>query len=321
MKKLVFSSITALSLVSGSAFAQGGSSTTAQPDPKLAAQCQKVVPSIQKSAEEILKIKDSAKRSVEFEKLGKSIPQGCESFVEPIRQQIMAKEKAMYPDQVVASAGGSNKQQNQQGQSNQGGQQGQMNQGGQNSTAGQPGSMGQPDPKLAEKCKKVIPTIQRTAENILKIKDSAKRKVEFEKLGKAIPQGCEPFVEPLHQQIMAKEKALYPDQAVASAGGSNNQQGQGNNGGQQGQSMNTASNSSTGQAKPVDMAACEKARPMVAKEADICLKVAAEDKRRACFEMIGKKFPQGCDQAYEGMKQEVAAKEKSLYPTQGSAIQ
>ena len=313
MKKLVFSSITALSLVSGSAFAQGESSTTAQPDPKLAAQCQKVVPSIQKSAEEILKIKDSAKRSVEFEKLGKSIPKGCEPFVEPIRQQIMAKEKALYPDQAVASAGGSNKQQNQQGQSNQGGQ---------NSTAGQPGSMGQPDPKLAEKCQKVIPTIQRTAENILKIKDSAKRKVEFEKLGKAIPQGCEPFVEPLHQQIIAKEKAMYPDQAVASAGGSNNQQGQGNNGGQQGQSMNTASNnSSTGQAKPVDLAACEKARPMVAKEADVCLKVAAEDKRRACFEMIGKKFPQGCEQAYEGMKQEVAAKEKSLYPTQGSAIQ
>ena len=114
---------------------------------------------------------------------------------------------------------------------------------------------------------------------------------------------------------------MYPGQKMASAGGQNNQQGPGNNGNQTGQPMNTASNnSSMGQAKPVDMAACEKSRPMVAKEADLCLKVAAEDKRRVCFDMIGKKFPQGCEQAYEGMKQEVAAKEKSLYPNQGSAI-
>jgi hypothetical protein len=312
VKKLVFSSITALSLVSGSAFAQGEAPNMGQPDPKMAAKCQKILPGLKARAEKILQIKDPAGRTRQFEALGKSIPKGCEPFVEPLKQEIMAKEQSMYPGQKQASAGGSNKQQNQQGQPNQGGQ---------NSTAGQPGSMGQPDPKLAEKCQKVIPTIQRTAENILKIKDSAKRKVEFEKLGKAIPQGCEPFVEPLHQQIIAKEKAMYPDQAVASAGGKNNQQGQGNNGGQQGQSMNTAANSSTGQAKPVDMAACEKSRPMVAKEADLCLKMAAEDKRRACFDMIGKKFPQGCEQAYEGMKQEVAAKEKSLYPTQGSAIQ
>jgi len=190
VKKLVFSSITALSLVSGSAFAQGGTSTTAQPDPKLAAQCQKVIPTIQKTAENILKIKESAKRKVEFEKLGKTIPQGCEPFMQPLAQQIMAKEKAMYPDQPLASAPGQN---NQQGQANNGGQpnqQGQANNGGQPSTANQPGSMGQPDPKLAEKCQKVIPTIQKTAENILKIKESAKRKVEFEKLAKRFPKAA-----------------------------------------------------------------------------------------------------------------------------------
>ena len=311
MKKLVFSSITALSLVSGSAFAQGEAPNMGQPDPKMAAKCQKILPGLKARAERILQIKDPAGRTRQFEALGKSIPKGCEPFVEPLKQEIMAKEQSMYPGQKQASAGGQN---NPQGQTNNSGQ---PNQGGQ---PNQPG-MGQPDPKLVAKCEKVIPTIRRTAENILKIKDSAKRTQQFEKLGKSIPKGCEPFIEPLKQEIMAKEQSMYPGQKVASAGGSNNQQGQGNNGNQTARPMNTASNnSSMGQAKPVDMAACEKSRPMVAKEADLCLKVAAEDKRRACFDMIGKKFPQGCEQAYEGMKQEVAAKEKSLYPNQGSAI-
>ncbi len=308
MKKLVFSSITALSLVSGSAFAQGEATNQGQPDPKLAAKCQKILPGLKIRAENVLKIKDPAKRGEAFEKLGKGIPKGCEPFVEPLKQEIMAKEKSMYPNQPVASAGGSNSQ-------------GQPNQPGQPNQSGQPNQpgMAQPDPKLIARCEKAAPAVRRTAENILKIKDAAKRVQQFEKLGKSIPRGCEPFFEPMRQEIMAKEKSMYPNQTVASAGGSN-PQGQPNQGGQQGQSMNSASNSSMGRPQTVDMAACEKARPMVAKEADLCLKVAAEDKRRACFEMIGKKFPQGCDQAYEGMKQEVAAKEKSLYPSQGSAI-
>jgi hypothetical protein len=69
---------------------------------------------------------------------------------------------------------------------------------------------------------------------------------------------------------------------------------------------------------------CQKELGNVTKMADNCLQIKAQDKRRACFDQIGKKVPagfmEGCRAQVEPKKAEYEAKEKSMYPDQTSTM-
>jgi hypothetical protein len=70
-----------------------------------AAVCEKLPQTIKPKAEECLKIKEQPARSQCFDKIGQEIQKvapngGCDKALEPLKREIMAKEKQMYPKQA-----------------------------------------------------------------------------------------------------------------------------------------------------------------------------------------------------------------------------
>jgi len=79
------------------------------------------------------------------------------------------------------------------------------------------------------------------------------------------------------------------------------------------------------QNQKVDPATCNKLIPQIKQQAEACLKIKEQSQRQQCFDKIGQMIQKtapngGCDQALNPLKQEFMAKEKQLYPSQGSAL-
>ncbi len=162
--------------------------------------CNKLVPQIKSQADVCIKIKDQSPRQQCFDKIGQSIqksaPNGaCDSVLNPMKLEYMAKEKQLYAMQASAI-------------------------GGQPGQPGQPGQMGQPQMVPAAVCEKLAQTIKPIAEECLKLKELPKRTQCFDKIGQEIKKvaqngGCDKALDPIKHEIMSKEKQLYPTQTSA----------------------------------------------------------------------------------------------------------
>ena len=207
---LALSSVFALNV---SAQAQNGNMGAPAVNPAV---CNQLVSQLRPQADNCIKMKDAAQRKQCFDQIGQSIQKvapngGCDQTLNPIKQEYIAKEKQMYPNQPSALNGPNGNQ----------GPQGNMPQG--NMAA----------PISPEICAKLIPQIRPQADMCLKVKDQAQRSQCFDKVGQSIQKvapngGCDQTLNPIKQEYMAKEKQMYPNQASALSGPNGNPGPQGN---------------------------------------------------------------------------------------------
>ncbi len=337
--------------------------------------CQDIVKKLRPEGEKCLAISAAAKRQectqAASDKL--HVPdeawQTCRSVIDPLKNELVQKEHAKYPNQASAfdskgtphgpngpgNMGGPN------GPGNMGGPNGPGNMGGPNG----PGNMGGPNgpgnmngmnhgPAMSsEQCQKLTPGLKKQAESCVNISSFDKRHACFDKVATTMPPGffdsCHAAIDPIQTEIQAKEKAKYPNQASAIPNGPNNGPGGPNGpgniagdpgsmptnpgnmaGGPNGQgNMNGGPNgprnmNGMNQVPAMSADQCQKHVPNLKKLADNCLRITAEDKRRACFDKIGEQMPhdflEGCRATVEPVKQEYIAKEKAKHPNQASTV-
>lgn len=297
----------------------GGGNTNNQPGfPKE--KCSAEVPNLRKLAEACLGQADFNKRKACFDQISDSkMPKGyfdsCREAVEPLKNEIMAKEKAKYPKQASALDGGG---QNQNGGPN-------------NMPGNMPGNMnnqqtGPAFPK--EKCASEIPNLKKMADGCLGQADFNKRKACFDQVGEKMPKGyfdsCSQAVEPIKNEFIAKEKSKYPKQGSVLEMMNNNGPTNPGPNMQGGSPNNMPGNSGNSQMAMFPKEKCSGEIPNLRKMADGCLGQADFNKRKACFEQVGEKMPKGyfesCREVAEPLKNEYIAKEKSKYPNQASAV-
>ena len=321
MKKTVFIATLAL-LVSTGAQAQtnqgngqnnqgnmNGGMQTPPSDPK---KCTAEIPKLQSKADACLPQKDFAKRQQCFDAIGKSYPngflEGCGPVLEPLKQAIMSKEHSLYPNQASALGGNNGPNNGPNGGPNNG--PGQMN-----------GGMPVP-PSDPAKCSAEIPKLQSKASTCLPQKDFAKRQQCFDAIGKSYPngflEGCGPILEPVKQSVMAKEHALYPNQA--SALGGNNGPNNGPNGG-----PNNGPNGGQNNMANMPKVDCAKIAADVKKAADKCLPTKSQPKRKACFDAVGQSVEKAgagaqCSATLDPIKAEYQGKESAAYPGEPASI-
>jgi len=83
---------------------QGQQGSMGQQQALPAAVCDKLAPTIKPKAEECLKIKDQSARKQCFDKVGQEIQKvapngGCDKNLDPLKREMMSKEKQLYPTQ------------------------------------------------------------------------------------------------------------------------------------------------------------------------------------------------------------------------------
>lgn len=171
--------------------------------------CEKQVPRAKKMAENCLKVKKEDKRKACFDQIQTKLPpgffDGCRAQVEPVKAEIEAKEKEMYPKQGSAI--------------NQGGPQGPGN-GPQGGPGMQPPPAGDTQAKKAVDCGKIGDKIRKSGDKCLKVKDTPKRKACFDKVGEQVKQsGAEPacgdLINTLKSEFQGRESQAYPGQPAS----------------------------------------------------------------------------------------------------------
>ena len=187
---------------------QPGQQMQGQPGKPMAAwapdKCEKQIPRMTKMADNCLKVKKEDKRRACFDQIGSKMPpgffEGCRPLVEPIKAQYEAKEKERYPNQASAMNG---------------------DKGGDKGPHGQPGMppQGHPTDKNAKPvdCAKIGTKIHQEADKCLKIKDTPKRKMCFDKVGEEIQksgaeQACSDMINATKSEYQGKEGQAYPGQ-------------------------------------------------------------------------------------------------------------
>ena len=176
--------------------------------------CRKLISDLEKEAAKCLGVANFEKRKACFDQIGQKYKieeiEGkgmCRGELDGLKNKVMSQEKSKYPNQPSA-LNGPNSQ----------GQQGQQGQG----TQGQPGKPGddkgqKPEGGKAADCSKIIEKNKKAADACLKIRARDKRQACMDKIGEQVegsgfPAECRAAVEPLKQQVMEKEKQLYPNQ-------------------------------------------------------------------------------------------------------------
>jgi hypothetical protein len=188
--------------------AKGGANWTPE-------KCEKEIPRIVKMAENCLKVKAEDKRRACFDQIGKKAPagmmEGCRSQLEAKKAEFEAKEKSMYPNQASGMNGNNN-----------GPQQGQPSQGQPNQAGQQSGQSNQPAAQAAQggkkvDCAKIIDQLRKEADKCLKVKETPKRKMCFEKAGKLVQssgaeKSCSEMLNSLKSEVQGREAQMYPGQ-------------------------------------------------------------------------------------------------------------
>ncbi len=258
--------------------------------------CQKEAPKLRKLAEACLKEKKQDGRHICFDKLGSNFEhqflESCPMVSEPMKQEIQARERSMYPTQASGIANNPNQGNNFQG-----------NNGNNNGPQG-------PPLWTPEKCQKETPRFRKMADACMKVKKENLRHACIDKFTAAFPQqftdSCRAVVDPLKAEYQAKERELYPTQDMY-VGNHPNQQG--------------GPNGAITQWPPEK---CQQEIPKARKMADNCIKIKKEDGRRVCFDKIGHNLPQGFDEGcrsmVEPLKAEYQQKEREKYPNQSSTV-
>jgi hypothetical protein len=176
--------------------------------------CRKLISDLEKEAAKCMGVATFEKRKACFDQIGQKFKieeiEGkglCRGELESLKNKVSSQEKSKYPNQPSA-LGGSNSQ----------GPQGTQGTGPQ----GQPGKSAddkgqKPEGGKAADCSKILEKIKKAADACLKLKARDKRQACMDKVGEQVegssfPAECREAVAPLKQQVMEKEKQLYPNQ-------------------------------------------------------------------------------------------------------------
>lgn len=177
--------------------------------------CKKHDTKLRRQAENCLKQKKFENRNKCFDKMQGQFPPGffeqCRAVIEPIKGEIMAKEKSKYPDQPSAVEGG-----------NKGGPGGPGGHGGAHGPDGSHGGPQMGDPAKGPmgkpaNCEKLVNKTRKAGERCLKMKAQDKRKVCFDRVKQEVDktpglEACDPQMSPVKTEFQMKEKEKYPDQ-------------------------------------------------------------------------------------------------------------
>jgi hypothetical protein len=191
--------------------APGGSNTAGQPgspgaQPQWPAEkCNAEVPKLRSQAENCLKVTKADARKQCFDKLGNSMPPGffdsCRMIVEPIKGEMMAKEKAKYPTQASGLQDGPNNAP-----------------GGPQNTAGMPGpEMMDKNQKPNADCGKFISDVRNSGQKCIGMSNQGSRKKCFDEVGNGkiqksgMEQACRDPLNQLKSEFQAMERQKYPN--------------------------------------------------------------------------------------------------------------
>jgi hypothetical protein len=175
--------------------------------------CRKLVSDLEKEAAKCIAQASFEKRKACFDQIGQKYKieeiEGkgiCRAELDALKNKVMSQEKSKYPNQPSALGGPGSQGQGPQGQAPQ----------------AQPGKptddKGQkPEGTKSADCSKVVEKLKKAADACLKLKARDKRQACMDKIGNEVessnfPAECRQAVEPLKQQVMEKEKQLYPNQ-------------------------------------------------------------------------------------------------------------
>lgn len=168
--------------------------------------CEKEIKRVTKMADNCLKIKKEDKRRGCFDRMSSKFPPGfedaCRAQIEPVKAIYQAKEKEMYPNQGTSMSGHDN-----------GGTEGKQ-------PPPMTGTQGGTKTMKPEECEKMASKIRKEADSCLKIKDAAKRKMCFDKIGEEIQkvgfeQACGDMANSLKSEYQSKEAQMYPGQPAS----------------------------------------------------------------------------------------------------------
>ena len=313
-------------------------------------QCQDLAKQAIPLADKCLAISDFSLRKACSDKIGSTLKasddvfKACQTTMDPLKQQYIAKEKAKYPSQASAfgsDGGNGNGNNNNNGSPNSPGMpnQGNNNMGGtgNNGNNGNNGNGNNPGFSPSQ-CQAQLPAVQKKAEACLNISEFNARSACFQAVPQGFPNGmfdsCGQTFDPIRAAIVAKEKSKYPSQASAVPGpggpngnnGPNNGPNTGMNNGGQNSGPNGSSGSPSGSNNNNGWTPdkCSAQVPGVQKQADNCLKISDFKSRVSCFDKIGSSVPAGmfdsCRSVFDPLKSAIMASEKSKYPTQASAL-
>ncbi len=188
--------------------------------------CQKELPRLKKQADNCVNVKKEDKRRACFDKIQSKMKPGffdaCREQIEPLKNEIMSKEKEKYPNQAsgVESKGGPNNGPGPQGQPGMPGPQGgQPPHGPQDGPGAMHGQKGGPAAKAVD-CPKVLAKIKTAGTKCLDIKAQPKRKACFDKVGDHVQksgaeQSCGDALNQLKQEILGLEAQKYPGEPAS----------------------------------------------------------------------------------------------------------
>lgn len=173
--------------------------------------CEENAKGLKNRAMNCLKKKDEKQRKTCFDKIEPMFPrtfwEGCRAQIEPLKAEVMEKERNMYPDQKTALGDDGDK--NGQG----GGQPGDMKGG-----PGQPGTQPPPNAKPVD-CKKVVTRVKKEGKACLNQKNQVIRKACFDKIGEYLGRSqsnggemCSADLDPIKAEFQKLEAEKYPGQ-------------------------------------------------------------------------------------------------------------
>ncbi|MDA8793120.1 hypothetical protein N9N67_07735, partial [Bacteriovoracaceae bacterium] len=318
------------------------------------ADCKNGVQMMRDGANKCLGIKDFDQRAKCFDDISRPVEQkyGNEFFEGPkcrpgmdgLKQEVMAKEKANFPDQGSAI------------EANKGNDHGPG--GGDHGPGGNHGpGNGNRKTYSAAECKDGTNMMRQGANKCLGMKNFDQRAKCFDDISRPVSQkyghdffegpSCRPGMDALKQEVMAKEKAKFADQGSAIEANKGNNHGPGMNHGPGGPGMNHGPGGpgrnhgpggpgghhgpGNGNRKSYSAAECKAGTSMMRQGANNCLNLRNFDKRAKCFDDISRPVSQkyghdffegpSCRPGMDALKQEVLAKEKQKFPKQGSALE
>ncbi len=183
---------------------------------KIEALCKKMEPKLRRQADACLKIKKGDKRGQCFEKIGQSFKgkqQACEGFFEPMKQEYMAKERELYPEQGGQPGGPSNGGHKPGGPEH--GQPGTPPGGGHQGGPGAPQHGNKP-----VDCGKAITEAKKMGQKCLGMAAYDKRSACWDKTGDELNkhgamEACGPQLDPVKSELQGAEASKYPNQEKA----------------------------------------------------------------------------------------------------------